>query len=64
MAYEVLCEGIMLSKSDVWSYGIVLWEIFSLGQVPYPMVDYTHEFLAKLEKGFRLERPLHSTTYL
>lgn len=28
-------KGIYTSLCDVWSYGILMWEIFSLGSVPY-----------------------------
>lgn len=44
------------SKSDVWSMGIVMWEIFEYGKVPYPTMS-NEETLSQVLKGYRLSQP-------
>nr|WOX59906.1 receptor tyrosine kinase PVR1 [Gecarcinus lateralis] len=61
LAVECLRDGVFSTQSDVWSFGVVLWEIFSLGQVPYSCTEYDESFLVRLEKGMRLEQPRYAT---
>uniref|UniRef100_A0A1A8MG83 receptor protein-tyrosine kinase n=1 Tax=Nothobranchius pienaari TaxID=704102 RepID=A0A1A8MG83_9TELE len=56
MAMESLSESIYTAKSDVWSFGVTMWEIVSGGRNPYPGV-HNHELLDLLSSGLRLKPP-------
>ncbi|KAJ8281810.1 hypothetical protein COCON_G00043290 [Conger conger] len=55
MAIESLSESIYSVKSDVWSFGVTMWEIATRGRTPYPGV-HNHELLDLLESGHRLKQ--------
>ncbi|NXS69350.1 FLT3 kinase, partial [Pandion haliaetus] len=61
MAPESLFERTYTMKSDVWSYGILLWEIFSLGVNPYPGIQVDTKFYKLIQSGFKMDRPYYAT---
>ncbi|XP_069181416.1 LOW QUALITY PROTEIN: uncharacterized protein [Procambarus clarkii] len=58
MAPESLYMSIFTHKSDVWSFGILCWEIVTLGSTPYPGMT-AREVMRSVREGYRLDRPDH-----
>jgi serine/threonine protein kinase len=56
MAPESILDSTYTSASDVWSFGVVMWEVFELGATPFPTVQ-ANMLLEDLRKGLRLPRP-------
>jgi len=58
MAPESLYDNVYSTKSDVWSFGVLMWEVVTLGSVPYPGLQPS-EVMKKVNAGYRLEKPEH-----
>lgn len=57
-------RGIYTTMSDVWSFGVVLWEIVTLGEQPYIGITGIVQLCSLLQDGTRLEKPPHCSKQL
>ncbi|KAJ1089174.1 hypothetical protein NDU88_002325 [Pleurodeles waltl] len=58
MALESLMNNEFSSASDVWAFGVTLWELMTLGQTPYVDID-PFEMAAYLKDGYRIAQPIN-----
>lgn len=60
-APETIKDFILDEKSIIWSFGVVLWELYSFGDIPYPLLvpETLYQFL---QSGNRLEKPKQCST--
>ncbi|RLU26184.1 hypothetical protein DMN91_002350 [Ooceraea biroi] len=61
MAIESIRDRIFSTQSDIWSFGIVLWEFFTLAKIPYPGMEADKQY-QKLIEGYRMEKPEYATS--
>ncbi|XP_013384387.1 vascular endothelial growth factor receptor 1 isoform X4 [Lingula anatina] len=63
MAPESLKDCVYTVQSDVWTFGILLWEIATLGASPYPNIALPDLF-SELDQGTRMSIPKNCSTEL
>ncbi len=56
MAPETVLEAKYSAKSDVWAFGVLCYEVTSLGMTPYGALG-GQELMAELQRGYRLPQP-------
>lgn len=54
LSFNELCYT---EKSDVWAFGVTIWELYTFGRAPYAGLDFDESFLIKLEHGLRPRKP-------
>jgi serine/threonine protein kinase len=63
MAPECIERGLYSSQTDVWSFGVLFWEILNRGSDPYPTVENSN-VLHYIKDGNRLPKPKYSSEIL
>ncbi|XP_035699630.1 tyrosine kinase receptor Cad96Ca-like [Branchiostoma floridae] len=58
MALESLFHRKYTTKTDVWAFGVLLWEIVTLGATPYPGMS-KREVMDGVQQGYRMGKPHH-----
>jgi len=58
MPPESIADGIFTEKSDVWSFGVTCWEVFTGGEIPYGGISPV-ALLQLLRDGDRLNKPMN-----
>ncbi|XP_077466516.1 tyrosine-protein kinase BTK [Stigmatopora argus] len=53
---EVLLYCRFSSKSDIWAYGVLMWEVYTLGKLPYEQLN-NNDIVSQVSRGLRLYRP-------
>ncbi|XP_078346182.1 uncharacterized protein LOC144631592 isoform X3 [Oculina patagonica] len=64
LSLESLRDLVYTTQSDVWSFGILLWEIATYGEVPYPDITTPAALINFLSSGNRMPRPDHCSEEL
>ncbi|ESP04075.1 hypothetical protein LOTGIDRAFT_156686 [Lottia gigantea] len=56
MSPESLVDGVFTTHSDIWAFGVLMWEVITLGQQPYPARTNV-EVLQFVRSGGKLDKP-------
>jgi serine/threonine protein kinase len=56
MPPEAISSRSFSVSSDVWSFGILLWEILNPGKIPYARMD-NYQVISKINDGYRMPTP-------
>uniref|UniRef100_A0A8C2DL18 Tyrosine-protein kinase n=1 Tax=Cyprinus carpio TaxID=7962 RepID=A0A8C2DL18_CYPCA len=62
-APEAINYGSFTIKSDMWSFGVLLYEIITYGKNPYPGMSNS-EVMSSVQRGYRMPRPENCPTEL
>ncbi|XP_050405969.1 tyrosine-protein kinase RYK [Patella vulgata] len=58
LSIEALQEKRFSPASDVWAFGVTMWELMTMGQQPYADVD-SFEMASYLQEGYRIAQPIN-----
>jgi serine/threonine protein kinase len=64
MSVESLRDMSYSTKSDIWECGVAIYEIFTLGALPYSGLSWTPDFVNYLTRGLRMNKPPFATNNL